>query len=414
MKKKMTFAEHFMLWIALLIPGIITAFVDFDISMFVTYALAASFLGMKAVLLLILVYGMLHVINGVSGRIVIVTGTGLVELIREHFGIRTTLLVFIATYFFNLLTIIQSYLALALVADMLKLNFIVLAGALTAYIYLIIVFKLKKFVHRMFPFIAMFYFALIIPAVSHFQSVARSLLSSKFVIGDLFRGNNALFVLVLLGSTASAWNQLLVSRYTYRTKLDVDMLEFHILDNRVTTILSFLYSLFFMGSVSFLFPQGVISKVSPLELSALVPLEHPEYRVLILAMGLLFVMMTNIHAVSISFTHVFSQFFGIQRTEEDSSSFTGLNSILYLLLNVPAILAIFFLKLGLFQTVYPFGLAQGVFVVILLLFLYYFSNSASLMGRYRGDVVHNAMIIGSVGCISVLFVIVIIRFLLGL
>jgi len=125
MKENISAADKFSLWISLIVPGLITSFVDFDISIFATYAVVASLFGLKTIWLLLLIYLIIHILNGVSGKIVIVSDKGLVELIREHFGIKVSLSIFIITFFLDLLAVIQCFLALRIISETFGLNFLV-------------------------------------------------------------------------------------------------------------------------------------------------------------------------------------------------------------------------------------------------------------------------------------------------
>lgn len=414
MKEKISTADKISLWISLIIPGFITSLVDFDISIFATYALVASIFGVKTVWLLLFVYLIVHVINGISGKIVIVADKGLVELIREYFGVKVSLVIFIATFLFNLLVIIQSYLALRIVSDIFRINFLLFALVFTLYLFSVFIIKLQRFTNRVFIFIALFYTSVFFIVFNNASSVLHTVISSKLTFLDLFRNNTSLYFLALLGATASAWNQLLVSRYTYKTKLNLDKLEYHNLDNRTSTLFSFLFSILFIGSIWLLFPEGSILNASSKTLARFIPLLQPVLRVYFFGIGLLFIVLTNIYAVSLSLSHVFTEFFGIERSDEEKEQFTKAHIYLFGFLVIPALLVTNILPIRLFNTALFFGFIQSFFVLILLYFLLYFSNNQTLMGRYKNDIFHNGVLIASGVCIILTFIIVFIKMLFHL
>lgn len=389
MDEKITPSDRVALWVSLLIPGIITALVDFDISIFVTYAVVASLLGAKAVWLLILVYAILHILNSVSGRIVIVADRGLIELIREHFGLVVSLLVFLTIGILDFLTVLQSFLAVHYVADLLHVSFLLFAAIFLFYLLLIFIFKIQKFASRIFVLIALFYTSVLINAAANILPIMHNITASRLSLTDFFRNNTDLYFLALLGATASAWNQFLITRYTYRTKLDLDKLDYHALDNRTSTSVTFFFAGLFVSTMAILFPGGSLIG-NPQSLTSFVPLSEPVVRLYFFAFGLLFIALTNIYAVSLSLSHAFTEFFGIDRSNEQQGKFSMSHTIIMLALSIPAILVVQLTGIELFPTAVTFGFIQSLFIFLFIYFLYRLANNHSLMGRYRNDWLHNA------------------------
>lgn len=391
MEEKISPSERVALWISLIIPGIITALVDFDISIFVTYAVVASLIGEKAVWLLILVYAILHVLNSISGRVVIVADRGLIELIREHFGISVSSLVFITIGILDFLTVLQSILALHFISDLFRMNFAVFSIIFSAYLLFIFLFKIQKFANRVFVLIAVFYLSVVIHTAGLVPVLMTHLAASKLTIHDFFQQNIDLYFLAMLGATASAWNQFLITRYTYRTKLDLDKLDYHALDNRTATFSTFLFGGMFVGIMALLFPHGRLI-ANPSSLIDFIPISQPIIKLYFFAFGFLFIALTNIYAVSLSLSHTFTEFFGIERNNEEQGKFSTAQTVMYLCLVIPAIILVQITDIQLIQTAIILGFIQFLFIFILLYFLYRFANNRAIMGRYRNDWVHNAFL----------------------
>ena len=85
-----------MLLIAALIgPGLITAFADNDAGGVATYSSAAAKYGYLALLTLIPITVVLWVTQEVGARLALVGKKGLADLIREHYGVRVSIIIFI-------------------------------------------------------------------------------------------------------------------------------------------------------------------------------------------------------------------------------------------------------------------------------------------------------------------------------
>src|SRR5512144_288284 len=83
-------------------PGLITSNVDNDAGGIYTYSLCGARYGYALLWLLVPVTVALIVVQEICARMGTVTGRGLADLIREHFGLRATFLLMMAVLFTNL------------------------------------------------------------------------------------------------------------------------------------------------------------------------------------------------------------------------------------------------------------------------------------------------------------------------
>ena len=86
--------KRFVLFIAILGPGIITGSVDNDAGGITTYSVAGALYGYKLIWTLIPAFVVLVVIQEMNARMGIVTGKGLADLIRESAGVKATFFIF--------------------------------------------------------------------------------------------------------------------------------------------------------------------------------------------------------------------------------------------------------------------------------------------------------------------------------
>jgi Mn2+/Fe2+ NRAMP family transporter len=84
-----------LLFLAILGPGIITGSVDNDAGGITTYSVAGAVYGYKLLWTLVPSFILLVVVQEMNARMGIVTGKGLADLIRENFGVKVTLLIFL-------------------------------------------------------------------------------------------------------------------------------------------------------------------------------------------------------------------------------------------------------------------------------------------------------------------------------
>lgn len=407
MKEKISRSEFVSLIISILIPGVITSFVDFDVAMFGAYAVVGSLFGIRSVGILLIVFLINHLINGIMGRIVIVSNMGPVALIRKYFGIRISLLIFFIVLFLNILSVIQIFSILRIIGNILDMNYLLVIGGLILFLAAIFLLKIPKKAMYAVVCIGLFYAVIIAHVATHIPEIARTLFSWKVLWEPFTKGNWLFYTFALLGATVTAWSQLLISRYTYRDKINLDKLEYHVMENRTISVLSFLFATAFVVAMGYLFPQQSLMTSTSADLAKLPIFIHSKIGELFVALAFFSLAATSFIAIVLSTSNAFIDFFG-KATNENSVLLSKTNGIFLAILTVPALVVMQFITIDFFQTALLFGVIQSIFLIIEMRFLYVFSNNVSLMGRYKNDSIHNwALIVISVGvALTVLRIIV--------
>src|SRR5579872_3409891 len=90
-----SFWARVLIFMTVLGPGIITANVDNDAGGIYTYSLAGAKYGLSLLWTLIPITIALIIVQEMVGRMGVVTGKGLADLIREEYGFRTTFILMV-------------------------------------------------------------------------------------------------------------------------------------------------------------------------------------------------------------------------------------------------------------------------------------------------------------------------------
>lgn len=93
--KENALLRNFVIFLAVLGPGIITGSVDNDAGGITTYSVAGAKYGYNLLWALIPAFIALLAIQEMNARMGIVTGKGLADLIRENFGVKITFYIFL-------------------------------------------------------------------------------------------------------------------------------------------------------------------------------------------------------------------------------------------------------------------------------------------------------------------------------
>jgi Mn2+ and Fe2+ transporters of the NRAMP family len=102
------FKIRLLFFLAVIGPGIITAVADNDAGGVATYTVAASLYGMASKFLFIPETLLLALTQEIGARIAIVAKKGLGDLIRERYGIKVSLLIFILYFITNQGVVLQN------------------------------------------------------------------------------------------------------------------------------------------------------------------------------------------------------------------------------------------------------------------------------------------------------------------
>ncbi len=108
------FRNQFLIFLAVLGPGLITANVDNDAGGILTYSQAGAKYGYLPLWTLIPITVLLIVTQEMCSRMGAVTGKGLSDLIREEFGLRTTFVMMTLLVVANFTNIIAEFSGIAL------------------------------------------------------------------------------------------------------------------------------------------------------------------------------------------------------------------------------------------------------------------------------------------------------------
>lgn len=205
-----------MVFFAVLGPGLITAMADNDAGGVATYTVAASLYGMSSQYFVILTTILLAVTQEVGARIAIVTGKGLGDLIRENYGVKTSVLLFIAYFFVNQGVVLQNVTGLKSSIQLFALDFpqivwqpvLILACLILV---LLVIFLSYKNLQRIFLVTILFYGVYIFSALLSHPNWGQAIKHSLFMPQREFLTDLKYWfsLIAVLGTTVTAWANFL-------------------------------------------------------------------------------------------------------------------------------------------------------------------------------------------------------------
>lgn len=404
--KSLTLRARLKQWYATLLvilavvgPGLITAFADNDAGGVATYTAAAAKFGYMALLTLLPITVILAITQEIGARIAIVTGKGLADLIRERFGIRVTVITFFALFFVNFGVILQNIGGLRSAVELFGLDYRIMLPLLIAGLYMLVTQANYKKIQQFFYVLIFFYLAYFISAI-----LAKP---------DWGRATRALFVpervptfdylytsIAVLGTTVTAWGQFFINSYIKDKKLKPEDLSISRWEIGTGALLTNLFSFFMMIAVAAtIFASGIGISGAAEAATAMEPLAG-SFASALFGFGLLVAGVLGCAVVPLATSYAFSEFFGYQGTLNDDFKQSKLFYGFFLIQIAAGMMFTYIPSLTLFNITLVADFFNGMMLPFIFFFLYKIANNKELMGEYRNTQLQNILLIAATLIIS--------------
>src|SRR5574340_474951 len=198
-----------LLSLAVIGPGIITANVDNDAGVILTYSQAGAQFGYSLLWTMLPVTLALIVVQEMSSRMGAVTGKGLSDLIREEFGFRTTFLLMLALVVTNFGNVVSEFAGIASSLELFGIPKYISIPLCAAFVWLMVVKGSYKSVEKVFLVASFLYFTYIIAGVLSGPNWRSALLSTVTVPPRSHWASSAYLYMTIgvIGTTIAPWMQ---------------------------------------------------------------------------------------------------------------------------------------------------------------------------------------------------------------
>ena len=156
------FWRNIVIFLAVLGPGIITANVDNDAGGIATYSVAGAHFGYALLWAVVPVVFALIVVQEMSARMGAVTGKGLADLIREHFGAKVTFYAMVALLVTNLGNTMSEFSGVAASLEIFGISKYISVPVAAFLVWFLVVKGTYKVVEKVFLVACLFYISYIV------------------------------------------------------------------------------------------------------------------------------------------------------------------------------------------------------------------------------------------------------------
>jgi NRAMP (natural resistance-associated macrophage protein)-like metal ion transporter len=200
------FRMQFLIFLAVLGPGLITANVDNDAGGIYTYSVAGAKYGFSLLWTLIPITIALIIVQEMVARMGVVTGKGLADLIREEYGFRTTFILMVLLIICNLGNTVSEFAGLASGVSVFHMSRFVAVPLGAIFVWLLVVKGSYRYVEKVFMAACVIYLAYPVSCFLAHPDWPGSLVSTvkpsfHFSYGYLY------MIIGLVGTTIAPWMQ---------------------------------------------------------------------------------------------------------------------------------------------------------------------------------------------------------------
>src|SRR3989338_4449464 len=362
-------------------PGVITAIADNDAGGIATYSVAGANFGLAMLWTLIPITILLIIVQEMVARLGAVTGKGLSDLIRESFGVKTTVFIMIGLLIANLFVTVSEFAGIAAAGELFGLSRFILVPLAAIVVWFSILKLNYKKLEKLFLVLIVFYIAYIISGFAvkpNWSSVFHSALIPTVQFSKPF-----IFLLIaLIGTTITPWMQFYLqssivekgirkAEYKY-SKWDV------IVGSSFTNIVSFFI---IITCAAVLFSNGIMINGAVDAARALEPLAG-RYALYLFGGGFFIAALFGAFILPLSTSYYLCEAFGWESGV--NKKFSNAKNF-YIIMLFMIIISAGIILIPSINLIYLILLAQfinGIILPVLLIIILKLVNDRKLMGDY--------------------------------
>ena len=308
-------------------PGIVAAIAGDDAGGIATYSSAGASYGYSLLWALVLMTISLSVVQEMSARLGAVTGQGLADLIREHFGLRWTSISVLALLLANGATIVSEFAGVAAAMEMVGVTRYLAVPLAAALVWGLVVWGSYHRVEKIFlamtlTFLA--YPATVLMIHPDWGEIGRQVVSPSFS----FSSGYLITLVALLGTTITPYMQIYAQSATVEKGIDPERYGPERVDAYLGAVLSNLFAFFIVvATATTLFPRGIQVETASDAAQALAPIAGnlAQY---IFAAGLLGASLLAAGVLPLATAYPISEALGLEhgvsRTFHEAPAFMGI------------------------------------------------------------------------------------------
>jgi len=380
--------RNFLLFLAILGPGIITANVDNDAGGIAVYSLAGAEMGYRLLWSLVPILVALIVIQEMVARMGAVTGKGLADLIRENYGVKATFYIMLFLVVTNLGNTMAEFSGIAASSEIFGVSRYISVPISAFLVWLLVIKGSYKSVEKIFLVACFFYIAYIISgfmAKPPWYEIAVNSIKPTFEMNSKY-----LYVLIgLVGTSIAPWMQFYLQASIVEKGITIKEYKHSRVDVIVGCFIMYVVAFFIIIACAATIHRAGVKVESVAEAArALQPLAG-KYASWLFAFGLLNASIFAASILPLSTVYYVCEGMGWEKGIDKSFEEAPFFYILYTSFIVIGALIVLVPKFPLLTVMFLSQVLNGVLLPFILIYILLLINNKHIMGEYINSKMYN-------------------------
>jgi NRAMP (natural resistance-associated macrophage protein)-like metal ion transporter len=255
--QKNNFFKSILLFLAVMGPGLITGSVDNDAGGITTYSVLGANYGFRLLWILIPSFIVLVVVQEMNARMGIVTGKGLADLIRENFGLRITLFIFLGLLLADIGNTATEFAGIAGSMSIFGISKYISVPIGALFVWILVVKGTYKSTEKIFLIFSAFLLSYVVSAIlakPDWSEVAKGMITPSMKFDE----PTLLLVVATIGTTIAPWMQFYMQSAVIEKKISIDEFKYEQWDVVIGSIATIVVAFFIVVACgATLYPNGV-------------------------------------------------------------------------------------------------------------------------------------------------------------
>lgn len=405
--------KRILIFLGVLGPSVITTMAGNDGGGVITYSLAGAKFGYSILFVIPFLTVLYAVTQEIGSRIAIVGGKGLGDLIRERFGVRIALFLFVLLSIANFGSVLTNVAALKTSSQLLHVPAYAMVVGAVILSFLLVTFTSYEKSQKIFLTGIIFYGAYVFSAVAGKPHWSEAVTAMFVPRKEIFSLEYLFIAIAVLGTTITPWGQFFVQSYMKDKNTSINKLGFARLEAYLGAFIAEFFAFFIIvATAATLFVRKIPLESGAQAAEAIKPFAG-ELSGVLFAVGLVSAAIIGMVIVSLTSAYAFTEFFGfvssLDAPLQRGKIFYGIflwNLVLSAILVLTPWVSLF--KIVLYT--------QSLNAILLPVFFYFILrlvNDKSLMGKHVNGKWYNYFAVGSTVFIAFAGVAAIVLALLG-
>ena len=389
-KKKLSWKTQLLIFLTIVGPGVITGSVDNDAGGITTYSVAGAHYGYDLLWTLLPAFIALTVIQEMNARMGIVTGKGLADLIRENFGVKITLFIFVCLFIADIGNTAAEFAGVAGSMQIFAVSKYLIVPITAVLVWLLVVKGNYRITERIFLLLSGFLLLYVVSALlAHpdWSEISRSVAHPTFQMGTEYLS----LVIGVIGTTIAPWMQFYMQSAVIEKGLTIEDYKYVKWDVVLGAILTVVVAFFIIvACASTLHKAGIRIDEAKDAAAALRPLAGPMAAFLF-AGGLFIASAFAATILPLATAFYICEAFGFEAGIDKSWSEAPIFYMLFTAIILIGVIIILIPNVPLISITIWSQTLNGILLPVVLISMIRLVNNPDVMGSYTNSTLSNVV-----------------------